>query len=83
MVKLAACLQSGARDEARGIAHSLKGVAATLGADALSQAARTLEDTLRREPDDHADAELPIQMATVSRRLDELLAIVDGGVEAD
>ncbi|MBI5792261.1 MAG: PAS domain S-box protein [Rhodocyclales bacterium] len=83
MAKLAACLQTGTREDARRIAHNLKGVAAMLGANALSQAARTLEDSLRREADDRSDAELPIQMAMVSRRLDELLAIVDGGSTAD
>ncbi len=83
MAKLAACLQTGTREDARRIAHNLKGVAAMLGANALSQAARTLEDSLRREADDRSDAELPIQMATVRRRLEELLAIVDGGSTAD
>ncbi len=45
-----AALASGDFERARLLAHSLKGVAATLGAEALQQAAKDLEVALRHNP---------------------------------
>ncbi len=41
--------QAGRADEARRLAHTLKGLAATIGANQLAAAARGLEDALVRE----------------------------------
>jgi len=53
---LARLLAAGERMAARELAHSLKGAAATLGADWLAQAAGRIEDRLRRVLSDPADA---------------------------
>ncbi|MBS1139412.1 MAG: multi-sensor hybrid histidine kinase [Proteobacteria bacterium] len=47
--KVAACLSAGEQTEAKHLAHSLKGVAATLGAVKLAAEAARLEEALRQE----------------------------------
>jgi len=57
MARLAARLDEGERDAARRLAHSLKGTAATLGADHLAAMAATLESRLRASPEERIHAE--------------------------
>jgi HPt (histidine-containing phosphotransfer) domain-containing protein len=47
MTKLSECLKRGDRDGARLISHTLKGAAATLGAEQLAELAAKLESSLR------------------------------------
>jgi len=70
------CLQRGAGAEARRIAHTLKGVAATLGARELAAAAQAVERPLARDPG-VAPADLPLLVAAVDGELAQLLAIID------
>jgi len=81
MHKLAACLQSGADADARRIAHSLKGVAATLGANALAAAAGAVETHLRERPAATAD-ELRELMADVTALLERLIEKIGTGETA-
>ena len=76
MAALATCLANGAQGDARRIAHSLKGVAATLGANALAEAARAVEVRLREMPNDSIDVDLSASMADVTRLLERLLETV-------
>jgi len=69
MQKLSACLALQDRNHARDIAHSLKGVAATLGAHVLSAAAKTLEELLRTN-----EALDPAQLAALTGAIDGNLA---------
>jgi PAS domain S-box-containing protein len=64
--RLRACLQSHAHDEARRIAHTLKGAAATVGAMALAEAAGCVEAELRANAANAADG-----MATLLADMDE------------
>ena len=50
MELLEARLREGEHAEARRIAHTLTGVAATLGANALAEAARAVDESLREKP---------------------------------
>jgi len=76
MAALEKCLANGSRGDARRIAHSLKGVAATLGANALSDAVRAVEVRLLEIPDDSIDIDLAVLMAEVTRQLERLLETV-------
>ncbi|HET8747644.1 MAG TPA: ATP-binding protein, partial [Ramlibacter sp.] len=51
---LRACLAGGDAAQARGSAHSLKGAAALLGAQALAHAAASVEEALRNDAGEHA-----------------------------
>ncbi len=64
--RLQVCLQGHAHAEARRIAHTLKGAAATLGAKALAEAAACVEDQLRGSAASAADG-----MATLLAAIDE------------
>ncbi|MGE5471323.1 MAG: response regulator [Bacteroidota bacterium] len=57
MTRLAEILASGDRPAAGRLVHSLKGAAATLGADHLAETARRLEVLLRTSQDDSARSE--------------------------
>ncbi|KAB2919308.1 MAG: PAS domain S-box protein, partial [Dechloromonas sp.] len=61
------CLLKGEREEARRLAHSLKGAAATLGATAVQAAAAASEAAIRAEAG----------LATVEPLLDELATLYD------
>ena len=76
MATLETCLANGAREDARRIAHSLKGVAATLGANALAEAARAVEVRLHEMPDGAIGADLAAAMAEVTRQIERLLETV-------
>lgn len=75
--KLETCLQRGARDEARLIAHTLKGVAATLGAKGLSNAAKALEYCIRNATE-AAPCESANLAAEVNAELKRLAEILGG-----
>jgi len=77
MQKLSACLALQDRNHARDIAHSLKGVTATLGAHALSAAAKTLEELLRTN-----EALDPTQLASLTEAIDTNLAHLGGLFES-
>jgi signal transduction histidine kinase/CheY-like chemotaxis protein/HPt (histidine-containing phosphotransfer) domain-containing protein len=76
---LQAALQQGDRDTARRMAHTLKGTAATLGAEGLSQAARDLEYCLRAgdEDQDGAAADLQKLCDAVDAQFRHLAALLD------
>ncbi len=76
MRKLDAYLEGGAHVDAIRTAHSLKGVAATLGACALSDAAATVEEHLRQHPEATATDILPLtaQVSTLLETLHEMVA---------
>lgn len=76
MQKLHECLRRGAYEDARGLAHALKGAAATLGAAALAEAASALEKRLITA------SELSVQdvmglTAAVTIQLEKLEAVID------
>ena len=71
MCKLADRQREGAHEDARRIAHTLKGVAATMGADALAEAARAVEEGLRAGAA-VGPADLSAPIAEVDRQLDRL-----------
>jgi two-component system sensor histidine kinase/response regulator len=73
--RLSVALAAGERDEARRLAHSLKSVAASLGATSLSEAARQLEQALA---DDSSDSATGAALAL----LGEALARVSDGLAA-
>lgn len=60
MDQLTACLAAGDPAQALRIAHSLKGIAATLGADALAEIADQLERRLRDSPASSPESLLPL-----------------------
>ena|GEM_PF-5554822 len=68
--RIRAALDGGAHDEARRLAHSLKGVAATLGAEPLRAAALALETVLKAGDAAGGAA----QLATLTAALDESMA---------
>jgi CheY-like chemotaxis protein/HPt (histidine-containing phosphotransfer) domain-containing protein len=74
--QLGASLRSGNHDEARRIAHTLKGAAATLGAAALAGAAKTIEDRLR-EKQDMSPELIAALAADVIEQLDDLRTVLD------
>ena len=76
-------LAAGARDDARLHAHTVRGVAANLGATALAEAAGALESALRTE-----DEDIPRALAGFSGSLKETLSAIqawmagEGAVDA-
>jgi len=76
MQEFISCRQRGAHQDAHRIVHTLKGVAATLGAKALSNAARELESRLRENPE-IADGELRGHMTAVTLQLERLTEVVE------
>ena len=72
MEALADCLRRGAHEDARRIAHTLKGVAATLGANALSNAALAVEMKLRERPE-ITGGEMGDLLTAVTVRLERLI----------
>ena len=87
-LQLVKALQQGDRDEASRAAHTLKGVAATLGAEALSALAAQLERALRKrvEPDellrmsDRLGEALAEAVVALERAADELAPVYTGVV---
>jgi PAS domain S-box-containing protein len=78
--QLSILIEQGALAEAERLAHSLKGVAAMLGHEALTQAAGTLEQQLRTaETASHQAAldALDIELRAALRALDPLLSAPD------
>ncbi len=75
MQHIQACLHRGDREAASRTAHSIRGAAATLGANALSQAVLALEAKLRGAPEPSA-SELADLVAAVTRQLELLLEVV-------
>lgn len=65
---IAAALDAGNMDDARMLAHTLKGTAANLGAEALAEAARRLEDAVTGGGDPAAG------VTALRQTLDETLA---------
>jgi len=74
-----AALADGNREEARRLAHSLKGAAATLGADTLRQAALRLESAFKALPLDPHEVEAAL--SGVAPLLDSLLAGLRAGLD--
>ncbi len=74
MQKLQGCLERGAHEEARHIAHSLGGVAAMLGAQSLFGAAGAVEAKLREVPG-IAAGEMAELILAVNVQLERLLEI--------
>lgn len=70
--KVAAALADGNVDEARMHAHTLKGTAANLGAEALAATALTLEDALKAGQS--ADAPLALVRETLAQTLTAMRA---------
>ncbi len=60
--------------EVRRLAHTLKGVAATLGAEALRQRAVNLEQTIQQEP--HSTADIAMCIDAIEATLTPLLAAI-------
>ncbi len=69
--QLSAALAAGELGKAEFLAHSCKGVSATIGADAVAQAADVLEQALRTK---RSRNELQISLEALSEPLDALLA---------
>jgi len=76
MCEVEDCLQRGASTDARRVAHTLKGVAATLGAGALSAAALAVERCLASGAG-AAASDLPLLMGAVDAEIDKLWTIVE------
>ncbi|HIJ90452.1 MAG: PAS domain S-box protein [Desulfobulbaceae bacterium] len=72
MAGIRAALEAGQRDEARIIAHGIKGVAGNLGAEPLFEAARGLEDQLAAGDED---------VSELLARFAEQLDLVLGGLQ--
>jgi len=75
MQKLQSCLQAGAVGDALRIAHTLRGVAAMLGANVLFTAVGAVEAQLRKDAG-AAPAEVAALVSAVDSQLDCLLEIV-------
>lgn len=75
MERLRACLQRGAQGEAEGMAHAIRGAAASLGATALADATRSLETRLSEVPGLEF-ADIADLAATVTQELERLLSLV-------
>ena len=75
MAELRACLQRGDPKAAIGIAHALRGAAATLGAQGMVEALQAVETMLRASPQSSA-ADVAAPLAAVSLQLERLRAIV-------
>ena len=74
MAQLRACLAAGERDEARRIAHSLKGASGTLGAVAVQASAAALEQAIR---DQRPDAELEALIIAVTAAYETLAVALE------
>ncbi len=76
--RIRTCLTNGEREEARRLAHSLKGAAATLGAVAVQKSAAALEAAIREEQEVASIGTLIERTASdytaLSRQLQNLLA---------
>jgi two-component system sensor histidine kinase/response regulator len=73
-------MRDGKSEDARRLAHSLKGVAGTLGANGVAKSARLLEDAVaRREPTDRALAAVNTELRPV---LDGLSAFFGNEVQS-
>jgi PAS domain S-box-containing protein len=68
--QLSAAMAAGELDKAELLAHSCKGVSATIGADAVAQAANVLEQALRAK---RSEDELQIALEALSEPLEALL----------
>jgi len=77
---LRASRQSGQADQARRLAHDLKGIAAAVGAGALSDAARDLEQALRAGA---AEAQLDALLDTVVQHLRAVVLALSQALEAE
>jgi two-component system, sensor histidine kinase and response regulator len=78
MERLAAALDNGKRDEARRIAHTLKGAAGTLGATALQATATQLEAMLRGEAEPEAIRANVAAAVNTARATCDALRAADG-----
>ena len=67
-----ASLQAGDLEQARRQAHTLKGAAATIGADALTSAARALEPVILQND----SAQLPARLDQLDSELARLLSAI-------
>ena len=76
MRELQECLQRGAREDARRIAHRLAGVATTLGATVLFGAVRALENRLREPAAASSTDDLDALIGAADLQLLRLLEIV-------
>ena len=79
--RMRACLLRHAPDEARRIAHSLRGAAATLGVAVIAEAAQQIEMLLREDPDRPAD-DLAEPMRAVDLQLQRLQLLLGEAVTA-
>jgi two-component system sensor histidine kinase/response regulator len=79
MTELVAALAAGQPDKARRIAHTLKGTAATLGANGLSGAAQALEAGLREGGGSMQAAELQPQIDAVAAALQRIATLLGPG----
>lgn len=70
-VNLRRFLEEGKREDARGIAHTLKGTAGTIGAMEISRIAAEIDAALRSGK---SDGEVDALAQDLSRRIDELVA---------
>ena len=75
MEKLRTCLERGAHEEARGIVHTLRGVAAMLGAKVLLSALGAVDAKLRASPG-IAAGDMVQLIAAANQELERLLTIV-------
>jgi two-component system sensor histidine kinase/response regulator len=73
MTQLRACLAAGEREEARRLAHTLKGIAGNLGAVATQRLAAELEDAIKTG---HTAAELETQIAATASEIERLSAAI-------
>jgi HPt (histidine-containing phosphotransfer) domain-containing protein len=78
MQDLRACLLRGDAAAATRIVHSMRGAAATLGAQALAQAARAVETRLRETPEPPA-SELAEAVAALSLQVNRLPKLIGAG----
>ncbi|MBF0125894.1 MAG: response regulator [Magnetococcales bacterium] len=72
MQEIHQALHAGRQEESLRLAHTLKGVAATIGAGALHVLAAQLEAELKRQPGGHRDQ----MLAEVARELERTVAVI-------
>ncbi len=82
MTRLEECLAGGNVEAARRLAHTLKGTAATLGADALSASAASLEALIKANPQGPESGELQPQTQAVRQAIAALSAALAPWVRA-
>jgi CheY-like chemotaxis protein len=78
MARVAEHLAAGDAETARRLAHTLKGTAATLGADALSARAARVETLIKAPPQEQDRETLQTEMEAVRRALGDLAAALKG-----